>query len=58
MCFVTRGSTNFSMEPITFSTEGLNDFIEQVFHVDNQDFVARMEGFAVQGLKGTSTACI
>ena len=46
------------MEPITFSTEGLNDFIEQVFHVDNQDFVTWMEGFAMQGLKGTLMACI
>ena len=53
MCFITRGSTAFSMEPIIFSTDRLNDFIEQVFHIDNQDFVTRVEGFAVQGLKGT-----
>ena len=53
MCFVTCGSMAFSMEPIIFLTDGLNDFIEQVFHIDNQDFVVQMEGFAVQGLKGT-----
>ena len=52
MCFVTRGNTNFAMEPIILMTNGLTDFIEQVFQLDNQDFVACMEGFAIQGLKG------
>jgi len=52
MCFVTWGNTNFAMEPIIFTTSGLTDFIEQVFQLNNQDFVACMEGFAIQGLKG------
>ena len=52
MCPTTRGNTNFAMEPTIFMTNGLTDFIEQVFQLDNQDFVACMEGFAIQGLKG------
>lgn len=52
--FITRGSTDTPLASIQYTTPGVAQFIETIFKVDSQDFLARMEGFAVQGIKGVS----
>ncbi|KAF8233274.1 hypothetical protein L208DRAFT_1396072 [Tricholoma matsutake] len=52
MLFVTRGSTNLPMKGVTFVTPGVKHFLEGVKKSDPQDCLGKMEGFAVQGVKG------
>ncbi|KAG2108476.1 uncharacterized protein F5147DRAFT_773676 [Suillus discolor] len=40
---------------VAFATEGVQHFMGSVMGIDNQDLVSKMEGFAVQGMKGTAT---
>jgi len=37
---------------VAFATEGVEEFIMSVKNVDNQDLISKMEGFAIQGMKG------
>ena len=39
----------------TFATEGVNKFMEEVMNIDKQDLISKMEGFAIQGIKGLSS---
>ncbi|KAG1887718.1 hypothetical protein F4604DRAFT_1570639, partial [Suillus subluteus] len=50
--FTTRGLTDLPLRRITFTSEGVEKFMGSVMGIDNQDFVSKMEGFAVQGIKG------
>ena len=52
MLFATRGSTDLPMKGVTFATAGVENFLEAVIKTDPQDFLGKMEGFAVQGVKG------
>jgi hypothetical protein len=52
MLFVTHGSTDLPMNGVTFATVGVKNFLEVVMKTDPQDFLGKMEGFAVQGVKG------
>jgi hypothetical protein len=52
MLFVTCGSTDLPMKGVTFATAGVENFLEAVMKTDPQDFLGKMEGFAVQGVKG------
>jgi len=36
----------------SYATEGVEHFISEVLKIDNTDFIRKMEGFAIQGLKG------
>ena len=56
LLITTRGTTDMSMRGIAFCTDGVQNFLEGVMKTDTQDFVAKMEGFAVQGIKGRSSA--
>jgi hypothetical protein len=40
------------MQGFAFATEGVQNFVASVMGFDEQDFVTKMEGFAVQGMKG------
>ncbi|KAG9310640.1 hypothetical protein JVU11DRAFT_9215 [Chiua virens] len=51
MLFTVRGSTDLSLEGVTFTTPGMQEFITAMMGVDHQDFLAKMEGYALQGLK-------
>jgi hypothetical protein len=53
LLFVTRGTTDSSLRPISFATEGTEGFLGQVYKADTQDFVGKLEGYAIQGLKGS-----
>jgi hypothetical protein len=37
---------------MSFATERLEDFLPQVLSIDEQDFMAKMEGYALQRLTG------
>jgi hypothetical protein len=53
MLFATRGTTDMPMRGAVFSTSGVENFLEGVMRTDTQDFLGKMEGFAVQGIQGT-----
>ncbi|KAG1770558.1 hypothetical protein EV702DRAFT_977990, partial [Suillus placidus] len=53
--YTTRGSTDLPLRGVAFATEGVQHFMGSVMGVDNQDLVSKMEGFAVQGMKGAAT---
>jgi hypothetical protein len=36
---------------ITFTTKGVQNFMGPVMGIDNQDFMSKMEGFTIQGMK-------
>jgi len=40
------------LQGISFATEGVERFLLDVLKVDPQDFMGRLEGYAIQGLKG------
>ncbi|KAG1894163.1 uncharacterized protein F5891DRAFT_961964 [Suillus fuscotomentosus] len=50
--YTTRGSTDLLLRGVTFATKGVQHFMSSVMGIDNQDLVSKMEGFAVQGMKG------
>ena len=50
--FTTRGTTNLPLRNVGFSTPGVKNFLDTVMKIDQNDFLGRMEGFAVQGMKG------
>ncbi|KAG1843380.1 hypothetical protein DFJ58DRAFT_731671 [Suillus subalutaceus] len=52
--YTTRGLTDLPLRSIAFATEGVQDFMPSVMGVDNQDLLGKMEGFAVQGVKGAA----
>ena len=52
MLFATHGSTNLPMKGVMFATAGVKNFIEAVLKNNSQDFLGKMEGFAIQGIKG------
>lgn len=53
MLFLTRGSTDLPLRGVAFATKGVEDFLESALKTDEQDFIGKMEGFAIQGVKGS-----
>ncbi|KAG6875862.1 hypothetical protein C0992_001988 [Termitomyces sp. T32_za158] len=54
MLFSTRGTTDLSMKGISFATSGVENFLEGTMKTDTQDFLGKMEGFAVAGVRGAA----
>ena len=52
--FVAPESTDLPLNGVAFMTEGVGDFMTSVMGIDNQDLLSKMEGFAIQGMKGMS----
>jgi hypothetical protein len=52
MLYATCGSTDLPLCGIAFATEGVEEFMSSVMNINNQDLISKMEGFAVQGMKG------
>ena len=52
LLFTTRGTTNLSLNGVSFAMDGVDDFLDTVMSIDNQDLLLKMEGYAVQGIKG------
>ncbi|KAG1724775.1 hypothetical protein EDB19DRAFT_1834028 [Suillus lakei] len=56
MLYMTRGTTDLPLRAITFTIPGVNHFMDSVMGIDTQDFISKMEGFAIQGIKGEVTS--
>ncbi|KAG1860769.1 hypothetical protein F4604DRAFT_1930089 [Suillus subluteus] len=52
--YTMHGSTDLPLRGVAFATEGVDEFMASVMNVDNQDLISKMEGFAVQGMKGAA----
>lgn len=52
MLFITRGSTDTPLNGTAFTMPGVKDFLPSVLKLDKLEFLARMDGYAIQGLKG------
>ncbi|KAG0699235.1 hypothetical protein DFH29DRAFT_769150, partial [Suillus ampliporus] len=52
--YMTHGSTDLPLRGVAFATEGVDEFMVSVMNVNNQDLISKMEGFAVQGMKGAA----
>jgi hypothetical protein len=50
--FACCGTTDLALRSISFSTERLENFLPLVLNIDEQDFVGKLEGFALQSLNG------
>ncbi|KAG1718187.1 hypothetical protein EDB19DRAFT_1838510 [Suillus lakei] len=55
MLYMTHGTTDLPLCALTFTTPGVNHFMDSVMGIDTQDFISKMEGFAIQGIKGEVT---
>ncbi|KAG6379832.1 hypothetical protein JVT61DRAFT_10380 [Boletus reticuloceps] len=54
LLFLTRGTTDLSLNGTSFATVGVDEFMKSVMGIDNQDFLLKMEGFPIQGIKGSA----
>ncbi|KAH7904676.1 hypothetical protein BJ138DRAFT_1236291, partial [Hygrophoropsis aurantiaca] len=54
LAFITRGTTDLPLRGMSFATAGVDKFMSTTMNIDPQDFVSRMEGFSVQGIKGAA----
>ncbi|KAG1770134.1 hypothetical protein EV702DRAFT_1202548 [Suillus placidus] len=54
MLYMTRGSTDLPLRGITFTTDGVQNFMASVMGIDTQDLVSKMEGFSIQGVRGAA----
>ena len=52
MVIGVRGTTDLPMKNVFFTMTGLHSFLQDVFRTDTQDFVGKIEGFAVHSVKG------
>ena len=52
MLVSVRGATNQTTNGMSFTTEGLTEFLPMGMGIDQQDFASQMEGFAFNGVRG------
>jgi hypothetical protein len=52
MFYATHGSTDLPLCGVIFTTDSVEEFMPSMMNIDNQDLISKMEGFAVQGMKG------
>ncbi|KAI5987053.1 hypothetical protein EDD15DRAFT_2145848, partial [Pisolithus albus] len=54
LLFAARGSTDITVDGVSFATPGVEGFLGMVMGIDNLTLVSKMEGFAIQGIKGAA----
>ncbi|KAG1733401.1 uncharacterized protein EDB91DRAFT_1057521 [Suillus paluster] len=54
MSYMTCGTTDLPLHTIVFMTPGVNHFMDSIMGIDTQDFISKMEQFAIQGIQGTA----
>jgi hypothetical protein len=57
LLFAARGATDFHIRGLYYASPGVVDFLSQGMNMDPQDFMGRLEGFAMSGVKGERSAC-
>ncbi|KAF8327672.1 hypothetical protein F5887DRAFT_827391, partial [Amanita rubescens] len=56
LLFMTRGaSPSTAINGISYATPGVEKFLEAALKIDEHEFIAKMEGFALQALKGITS---
>jgi hypothetical protein len=55
MLVSVRGSSDQTTDGLSFTTDGVAEFLPVGMGVDQQDFASRMEGFAFNGIRGMLT---
>ncbi|KAF8347284.1 hypothetical protein F5887DRAFT_1072796 [Amanita rubescens] len=53
LLFITRNSSATPLNNISYATPGVGKFLETVLKMDEHEFTAKMEAFALHGLKGS-----
>ncbi|KAF8345221.1 hypothetical protein F5887DRAFT_834432, partial [Amanita rubescens] len=54
LLFITRNSSATPLNNISYATPGVGKFLETVLKMDEHEFTAKMEAFALHGLKGSA----
>ncbi|KAF8333787.1 hypothetical protein F5887DRAFT_1079958 [Amanita rubescens] len=54
LLFITRNSSATPLNNISYATPGVGKFLETVLKMDEHEFTAKMEAFALHGLKGAA----
>ncbi|KAG1832264.1 hypothetical protein DFJ58DRAFT_736428 [Suillus subalutaceus] len=49
-----KDATTSLVSCVNFTTEGVDEFMSSTMNIDSQDLISKMEGFAVQGMKGAA----
>ena len=49
--FVCRGTTDLPLCSVSYATKGVEHLIDSVLKINNADFISKMEGFAIQGIR-------
>ena len=52
--FTTSETTDLPLHGLSFATKGVSKFLEHGLKMDTQEFLCKMEGFAIQGVQGES----
>ncbi|KAG2054423.1 hypothetical protein BDR06DRAFT_1007838 [Suillus hirtellus] len=55
MLYMMRSTTDLPLHVITFTMPGVNHFMDSVIGINIQDFLSKMEGFAIQGIQGAAS---
>ncbi len=53
--FATRNSVDVPLKSISISTPGVQEFMEKTMHIDQTEYLGKMEGYALQGVKGMAS---
>ncbi|KAF8331608.1 hypothetical protein F5887DRAFT_1081199 [Amanita rubescens] len=53
--FAACGSVDIPLKSISISTPGVQDFMEKTMHIDQIEYLGKMEGYALQGVKGAAS---
>ena len=51
---MTSGTTDLPLHGLSFATKVVSKFLEHGLKMDTQEFLCKMEGFAIQGIQGES----
>ncbi|KAI6011956.1 hypothetical protein EDC04DRAFT_2905129 [Pisolithus marmoratus] len=55
MLYAMHGTTDLPLQGVAFATESIVDFMGSVMGIDMQDLISKLEGYAVQEIKGDVT---
>ena len=54
LIFATPGTSDMRMDSYSYATKGVDKFLEHSLKIDSQNFLCKMEGYALQGVYGES----
>ena len=51
--FAARNSTDMPIKNVAFLTASIDGFMQNMMKLDYMEYLGKLEGYAIQGLKGT-----